>query len=1096
MPLNVYWSDRLEDLADGLFGRWDSGAGKDPFARTCVVVGDMATRNWLQSHFLLRRRPGPRRVLANIEFKPFAEFVNDWLSAQVHGKDGRHRSPSEHPYAKGVLAWRIDAILRDVDPAREADKMFRPLAAYVGGEASARRRFELAERLAQLYDDYLNYRYPMLVRWESPQGGLKGDEEPWQRELYRRLVRQDAGTYAKDYAAVFSENADPAAAFLHGFPRYEAVHVFDVAFAPWPYFEILRRISRVTPVSIWGFSPCPGFWMDVEGKREHVRACVASLRAALEDGAEPPETSLPARGDEADRALLGALALGARGALLSQVDISEGDCLWLGADGAAPVEDLDGESPFSSLREVAAELHVCHSPRRELEALRNGIYTYLAEHSEARPGDVLVLCGDWAAYAPLAEAVFAAEPDERLRIPVKMEGLAAEETPLVHSFGDVLAFRENRFEVNAVFNLLGVAEIREKFGISAEDVDVLKDMVGSANIHWGYDDDDVRSTLGLRESDVSAPFAYTWRRGLDRLELDALMGPRPNPDVLVAAGKIGALLPCGEVEADRARLVACLDAFVRRLNDLRNGLRGSRSAEDWQRILTTLVDDMYAASGENLDELASFREAIASTAQCARNAREAGGDVGAPHEIEADVFLTAVADAVRGTAPRRPSAGDAVRFAPLKNASATTADFVWICGLNDGRFPRDGMRPSFDQIGRHPTPYDASLREWDAFALLKAALGARKTLALSYVGWNIRSNEKVPPAVPLADLLDWFDRNRPGQLIRYDHPLQPYSARYFYACGGDPLPPNHSAVDRAAAAILAGRGGVQRGTEEPQGALQAFKFALEGDTVVELDELIRFFSKPNTFLRSRLKVWTDDAAGGELDDDEVIGGVHLRTAERTRLKLDGESGMMPGAVFVERGRSEDEKSVLDAEEEILNGADRDKILRRPMRLQTPPENYCSNDVKALDMLKRMDGAEAERIALSCKVDEKAVTVVGMLKLVEDHGTNHRMTYSEYGAEFGLGEAELLLHHLLGHAAGKKFLSVAMYGDGKLKGLLPMAKDEARAKLDHLLALAFGPLPEGMPNLAVDWVEDALPEDMCDAVLDGMEFIKSARLPRA
>ena len=100
--LRVYWSDRLEELADRLFAEWERMPVKDPFSRICVVVGDLSTRNWLQRHFLLHRKPGVRRVLANIDFNPLAEFVNDWLAAETHGKDGAHRRPAEHPYSKGV----------------------------------------------------------------------------------------------------------------------------------------------------------------------------------------------------------------------------------------------------------------------------------------------------------------------------------------------------------------------------------------------------------------------------------------------------------------------------------------------------------------------------------------------------------------------------------------------------------------------------------------------------------------------------------------------------------------------------------------------------------------------------------------------------------------------------------------------------------------------------------------------------------------------------------------------------------------------------------------------------------------------------------
>ena len=112
MTPDVFWSDRLELLAEGLFRKWEEVPMRDPFSRMCVVVGDMSTRNWLQSYFLLHRRPGCRRILANIDFKPLPELVNDWLAAMC-GKSGERRNPSEHPYSKNVLAWRINAILKD-----------------------------------------------------------------------------------------------------------------------------------------------------------------------------------------------------------------------------------------------------------------------------------------------------------------------------------------------------------------------------------------------------------------------------------------------------------------------------------------------------------------------------------------------------------------------------------------------------------------------------------------------------------------------------------------------------------------------------------------------------------------------------------------------------------------------------------------------------------------------------------------------------------------------------------------------------------------------------------------------------------------------
>ena len=1093
MSLKVHWSDRLEALSDRLFRDWEETPPRDPFSRVCIVVGDMATRSWLQGRFLFGRARGGRRILANIDFKPLPEFVNDWLAA-VCGNEGGRRDPSAHPYAKNVLAWRIDRLLGDLDGGYGASLVFAPIERYIGGEAAPRRRFELASRLARMYDDYLNYRYPMLSRWEDPSGSLAGDEEPWQRELYRRLVRGNPGTYTKDYVKAFSDGAASARAFENGFPRYEAVHVFDVAFAPWPYFEILRRIAETLPVTFWNFSPVPGYWMEVEGKRERVRSRVAALRMALEDGTEPPEFGLPQKGEESDLALLGALGTGARGALLSEVDVSEGECLWQPASGGPPVEVemLDGERPFGALHEVeGVELHSCHSPRRELEALRNGIYGWFSENPASRPRDVLVLCADWQSYAPLVEAVFGAERDEGMRIPVAVEGAVAEDTPLVHSFGDLLAFRDNRFEVNAVFALLGVPAIRRRFGIEAADVDTLMDIVRDANIHWGYDDDDVLETLGDTSGGADGPLPYTWRRGLDRLALDAVMGPRASSS-LVDAGALGRILPCGNVESGRADVVARLGALVERLLRLRRDLRRPRSAEGWLDVLLRCVNDFYEVDGENVAELSELRRAVSSTARDAMNAMRADGVEGDASQIEPDVFLPAVQGAVRGIASRGASPGDVVRFAPLKNASAVTADFIWICGLNDGKFPRDGMRPSFDQIGRHPTPYDASLREWDCFALLKASLGARRRLAFSYVGRNIRTNEDIPPAVPLADILDWFRRNEPAKLVRYDHPLLSYSERYFYDCGGDALPPNYSSADRAAAEAMRGKPG--RGAAGRIGGICAFTFAAEGETVVELPDLVSYLSRPNSFLLRRLKIRQVDPSGDALEDAEALG-VHLGHRVEADLKLNGDAAGLEGDVLVEKGKAADVESAECKMRDILNGIDRDKILRRPMKLKRSPEGYRSDDTKAVELLRRVREASPERVDVLVEVTGRPVRVVGTLPLAEDNGTDHYMAYSEFKGELGEVECDILVHHLLGHAAGMRFLSVAMYGDGTLKGLHPTSRESAERKLRSILELAFSPAPDGLPRLDVKLKDDMLPEAERAAVLDDMEFIPSATLPR-
>lgn len=1042
MSVQVNWSDRLESLADGLFASWDEATGGDPFARMCIVVSDMATRNWLQNYFLLQRRVGRRFVLANIDFVPVSEFVNDWLAAVVHGVRAEDRQPSEHPYSRNVMTWRIDAILRK----SINDPRLGPLKDYVGTDKRtiAERRFSLSSRIAQLFDEYLASRYRMLVDWEC--GRFPDGAYAWQGVLYHMLAEECPATYAADYAAVLNGEAAPEKAFDFGFPRYAAVHVFDVASTPEAYLAFFEKIAETMPVTFWKFNPCSADWM---GRR----------------------ASLP----EKDEILLAALASGARAVLEAERKMAPDGHRWLGSS-----------NPFETFKSLVIETHVCHSSRRELESLRNALHLFFASHADARPGDALVLCADWANDAPLAEALFGAPGDDGY-IPIALEGALTEESPIVHAFQGLVAFKDNRFTVSEVFDLLGVPALRRKFGIDSEGLVVLADLVREANIHWGYDDADVRTILGLSEADdVEAPRPYTWRRGLDRLELDALMGERPDPDALEDAGEIGRLRPCGHVESGRAVLVGNLARLVESLNAVRRGLAGELSVDKWRERMLRIMDDFFDPSEEELDEVSGIRRVILSVTGdlcLAWQYAKRDGEV-----LGSDVIISAVTCGLGGRSPRMQAAGDAVRFVPLKSASATPARFVWVCGLSDGTFPRDGTRPAFDFIGQSPGAFDMTPRDRDTFALLKAVFGAREQLSFSYVGRDVHSNDVLPPAVPLTDVLEWLG---PGRVTRYEHPLQSYSPRYFLpAQGGEVLPPNYSQTDHDVAERLLRRSADPAAEAE---GMSAFRFAESGETVLDLDELVSFLQRPSTFLlRTRLQTWRDNCGKDLLNDDERLDA-ELSWSQKSALKCSPDAaGIVNPEAMVETGCAPTVESVEAAIDAVLHRDDVDKLHRRMLRFQNPPPGYGGEDLGALSVLQEASAAEPTVLNWREACLGRDVRTVGGIRLAETDAGEHAVAYSESkGSSFE--EIGTLVRHVAGHAAGVRFTSVIVHGDGTLKALYPMEQKDAEKLWRTMLEIAFSPLPSGLPDGLVAWEDDCLPKELQVRIKGDLVYDGSARL---
>ena len=89
----------------------------------------------------------------------------------------------------------------------------------------------------------------------------------------------------------------------------------------------------------------------------------------------------------------------------------------------------------------------------------------------------------------------------------------------------------------------------------------------------------------------------------------------------------------------------------------------------------------------------------------------------------------------------------------------------------------------FDLMARDYRPGDRSRREDDRYLFLEALLSARDQLYISWVGRSIRENAECPPSVLVAQLLDHIDAMYSGERLSrqllQEHPLQPFSARYF-----------------------------------------------------------------------------------------------------------------------------------------------------------------------------------------------------------------------------------------------------------------------------------------------------------------------------
>ena len=1070
----VSWSSDLTKLADALLEQLDQ-TGDDPFGKHCIVVNSDATEKWLKQYFLLDRKT--TRLLCDLEFAMLPEFVNDWLWATVEKRPPRERRAARHPYSRDVLTWRIYRIL---EGAKRGDGLDE-LLAYVGDDpnTAAAKRGELAEKLAVLYDDYLNCRFDILRQWEAGRAEVRSCDLPaWQYELYRKLTEENPGTYVAAYERAFAEPDGSRTAFADGFPKYLSVHVFDIPFIPEPTLKMLEKIAHTLPMKFWIFNPMDNWLAETPSRNETKRKLRRRILEALKnpDRDDTASDTLDDLNDE--ERLLGMTASGARGVIATLCEDSYGDIEVPGEGGYGETKEKLRLAEASSI-----SVHSVYSPRRELEAVKDGLQDFFARNRDAAPHDALVLCADWDNYAPIIDMVFPppSADGESGYIPVSTESIPGGST-VVSSFEELLKFRSNRFEVSAVFGLLDVPDIGGARGLDEDAVKVLRQLAREANIHWGLDDEDVNGILGPGHAARRDHYRFTWQRGFDRLTTGLLHGLDTADLMKNVGGEIGTLHPCGDVEDVRAEYAAALWAFVNDLAELRKKLpKGKKLAVP--EIVAALRWVLATFYGENNDNRAAFGGIRRSIAAIAENMANAELD-----EVDGDVFIRAVLDSLNRRAPGRRDFADSVHFAPLNAYTATPRRFVWICGLNDGAFPHPDRRASYDALGIAHRFFDVSRREQDAFALLKAALCIKNdgVLALSYVGKNARTNKDIPPSVLLDDLTDYLKAADIG-FNRYEHPLAGYSRRCFKKDGK--LPPGYSAAYLEVAKRLAANG---RAAEKTSPA-----FAVEnGVAEITLDELAAFFTRPNRFLaEERLNAripWVD-----RLDDSESLAA-RLGKPLRRKLaleRLNDERKALAAELETETGRAPDPAAAFAKIQKIDPGRtveikrNRQVVYscvdhdRRPLDLADTYRYFLQTSDENAKTLEIDVGGTTVRLSLSYQTVDLATSENG-------DGSAHTFLFAD-STTYESARNEFRIRHLAVNAASPEGVTTLAFDpDGKIVGCRALTPDEAKDKLAGLLELALAGLPAEYSDLGrySSRKDDTLPEEWQDELSEAVQFI--------
>ena len=751
--LKIYTSNYMEILAEQL-ARTVREPLSSPLSPEIIVVQSRGMERWVSLE--LARHNG---ICANCHF-PFPNvFLEEFFKKMIGDL------PDESPFDPGTMTFRIMKLL----PSCFHLSGFESLKSYLLDDIKGLKLFQLSEKIADLYDQYLVFRPDMMLRWE------KGSENHWQAQLWRLLSPPEENRHRARLRKILFEKIKKQPQPTENFPS--RVSIFGISYLPPFHIEAFVEISRLFQVNLFLMNPCREYWADILSDQETIK-----IRKRHDRGDENTQNLYLEAGN---RLLAGMGALGRNffsmisgldcqtcelfedhhgNTLLSKI---QSDILNLKnrtsfrpQDASSPEKDSDS-LPLSD-SDGSIQIHSCHSPMREIEVLHDNLLAMFEEDPELSPRDIVVMTPDIELYAPFIQAVFDAQTDEKLRIPFTIaDRNLVKQGRIIDGLMSLLDLKNSRLGVTTVMALMEIIEIRETFALSESEIEIAERWIKETNIRWGID------AKYRQEKGLPGFSENTWKAGIDRLLLGYAM---PGYDRKTFSG----ILPYDHIEGSEIKILGKLINFLDRVFACVQSLEKARTFSDWHIFFDEIIAQFFSPNEDSEQDIHILSNILEDMSK-----KEAASGFDAPVEIE--VVRSYLERRLEHEKFRSRFISGGVTFCAMLPMRSIPFKVVCLVGMNSETFPRKTQTLGFDLMLKNPKIGDRIRRIDDKYLFLEAILSARKRLFVSYVGQSIQDNTRIPPSVLVSELIDYIKDGfgfLEDQIVTF-HRLQAFSPEYF-----------------------------------------------------------------------------------------------------------------------------------------------------------------------------------------------------------------------------------------------------------------------------------------------------------------------------
>ncbi|OAQ39717.1 exodeoxyribonuclease V subunit gamma [Pedobacter psychrophilus] len=687
------------------------------------------------------------KIAANYRFlKP-----NDLVAQIYHILGGEYLQP----LSPENQSWLIFKILGEESFINK----FKNISQYYDEENLDKdlKRLALAQKIADLFDQYQIYRPEMIKLWNQSTVADIGFDE-WQKYIWikaKELAEKKFPdkTYMSDYILEALKTPQNVNRLTQKMPD---IYLFGLSVLTDFHIQLFHVLGQHINFFYYLLNPAPEqYWIEDISKKRAIRL---QDKYQDEDYYQSEGNTLLTNWGKVIQSTF--FLLFKNEEMLNAYEVIENQIFenksLLHIIQNEIYENLDDQDrkPLNEalINDGSISINSCFTPAREVEALYNYLVSLVDKgDKKLSPRDIVVMVSDIDTYASYIKAVFKNAP-YKFNFSIADESFTSNDTIVAALIG-LMELNSHNLTAENVLQLLDFGYIRKRFGIT--DLTLIRKIVNQANIRFGIEG-------SLEDESVYV----SWKYGLERIIFGICISGSEEYET-----ENHTLFPLDMVEGSAAEEIIRFVHFAEVLIASIQQRERNRNLTDWvkyvENILTNLifdtvdnVDEDYNLLIKQLEKYNSLNELLIEP-------------------LSFQLFNYNLLQSLSASTKTGSFAGGGITFCSLIPMRSIPFKVVALLGLNYDKFPRKEHPVDFDLIKQHPKLGDRNVKDNDKHLFLETILSAQEKLYLSYIGQNDKDNTSIPPSALIDELLDYlqnkYENDDLASQMIIKHPLHNFS---------------------------------------------------------------------------------------------------------------------------------------------------------------------------------------------------------------------------------------------------------------------------------------------------------------------------------